>query len=397
MSNVKRKDSKNRNLRNGESQRKDGRYVYKYTDIYGKPQFIYSWKLVPTDKTPAGKRDDISLREKEAQIKKDLNDGIDTVGGKMTVCQLFDKKNSQRKNIKRATEKGRQYLMNALKNDPLGMRAIDTVKQSDAKEWAIRMSEKGYAYKTIDNYKRSLKASFYMAIQDDCIRKNPFEFKLSDVLEDDTEQKVILTSEQEERLLAFMETDKSRMSAFERYFTKEKALHEEVYNSYYRLSADPHVCEQILKEFGVDFVHGHIINGHVPVRQKDGENPVKADGKLYVIDGGLSKAYQAKTGIAGYTLIFNSHYLALAQHHDYISHPLSKPELDDMPTLQITQKMDKRILVSDTDAGKKLSQRIEELRILVKAYENGSFVERAISVYPKTIPSLHMETMEIVR
>lgn len=168
----------------------------------------YSWKLVPTDKTPAGKRDDISLREKEAQIKKDLNDGIDTVGGKMTVCQLYDKKNSQRKNIKRATEKGRQYLMNALKNDPLGMRAIDTVKQSDAKEWAIRMSEKGYAYKTIDNYKRSLKASFYMAIQDDCIRKNPFEFKLSDVLEDDTEQKVILTPEQEERLLAFMEKDK---------------------------------------------------------------------------------------------------------------------------------------------------------------------------------------------
>ncbi|RHS12359.1 site-specific integrase [Coprobacillus sp. AF13-15] len=243
MSNVKRKDGKNRNLRNGESQRKDGRYVYKYTDIYGKPQFIYSWKLVPTDKTPAGKRDDISLREKEAQIKKDLNDGIDTVGGKMTVCQLYekknsqrknikratekgrqylmnalknemtvcqlyDKKNSQRKNIKRATEKGRQYLMNALKNDPLGMRAIDTVKQSDAKEWAIRMSEKGYAYKTIDNYKRSLKASFYMAIQDDCIRKNPFEFKLSDVLEDDTEQKVILTPEQEERLLAFMEKDK---------------------------------------------------------------------------------------------------------------------------------------------------------------------------------------------
>lgn len=180
-----------------------------FNKILGKiPESIYSWKLVPTDKTPAGKRDDISLREKETQIKKDLNDGIDTAGGKMTVCQLYDKKNSQRKNIKRATEKGRQYLMNALKNDPLGMRAIDTVKQSDAKEWAIRMSEKGYAYKTIDNYKRSLKASFYMAIQDDCIRKNPFEFKLSDVLEDDTEQKVILTPEQEERLLAFMETDK---------------------------------------------------------------------------------------------------------------------------------------------------------------------------------------------
>ena len=207
MSKMKRQDSKGRNLRLGESQRKDGRYVYKYTDIFGKSQFVYAWKLVPTDKTPAGKRDDISLREKEKQIKKDLDDGIDTVGGKMTVCQLYEKKNNQRKNIKRNTKIGRQYLMNALENDPLGMRAIDTVKQSDAKEWAIRMNDKGYSYKTIDNYKRSLKASFYMAIQDDCIRKNPFHFKLSDVLEDDTEAKVILTPEQEEKLLAFMETD----------------------------------------------------------------------------------------------------------------------------------------------------------------------------------------------
>lgn len=96
--------------------------------------------------------------------------------------------------------------MNSLENDLLGMRAIDTVKQSDAKEWAIRMDGKGYSYKTIDNYKRSLKASFYMAIQDDRIRKNPFNFKLSDVLEDDTEPKVILTPGQEEKFLAFMET-----------------------------------------------------------------------------------------------------------------------------------------------------------------------------------------------
>ncbi|MBG0068435.1 site-specific integrase [Clostridioides difficile] len=207
MSKMKRQDSKGRNLRLGESQRKDGRYVYKYTDIFGKPQFVYAWKLVPTDKTPTGKRDDKSLREKEKQVKKDLDDGIDTIGGKMTVCQLYAKKNNQKKNIKRNTEIGRQYLMNALENDPLGMRAIDTVKQSDAKEWAIRMNDKGYSYKTIDNYKRSLKASFYMAIQDDCIRKNPFHFKLSDVLEDDTEPKVILTPEQEEKLLSFMETD----------------------------------------------------------------------------------------------------------------------------------------------------------------------------------------------
>ncbi len=190
---------------------------------------------------------------------------------------------------------------------------------------------------------------------------------------------------------------KSRMSAFERYFTKEKALHEEIYNSYYRLNADPHVCERILREFGVDEVHGHIINGHVPVRQKDGEKPIKADGKLYVIDGGLSKAYQTKTGIAGYTLIFNSHYLALAQHHDYIAHPLSQSEQDEMPTIQITETMKKRILVADTDAGRKLALRINELRELVEAYESGRIIEKTIAAYPKIPSSLHMETMEIVR
>ena len=97
MSNVKRKDNKGRNLRLGESQRKDGRYVYKYTDIYGKPQFKYAWKLVPTDKTPTGKREDLSLREKEKQIKKDLADGINTIDGKMTVCQLYAKKEQPEK------------------------------------------------------------------------------------------------------------------------------------------------------------------------------------------------------------------------------------------------------------------------------------------------------------
>lgn len=204
----KRRDSKGRILRTGESQRKDGRYAYKYINAFGEPKFEYAWKLVPTDKTPAGKREDISLREKEQAIQKDLNDGIDTVGKKMTVCQLYAKKNSHRKNIKRNTEKGRKYLMDILKKDPLGARSIDTVKQSDAKEWCIRMNENGYAYKTISNFKRSLKASFYVAIQDDCIRKNPFDFKLSDVLEDDTEPKIALTPEQEADLLSFMESDK---------------------------------------------------------------------------------------------------------------------------------------------------------------------------------------------
>lgn len=203
----KRRDSKGRILRPGESQRKDGRYAYKYTDAYGKPQFVYAWKLVATDKTPAGKRDDISLREKIKEIQRDLDDGIDTIGKKMTVCQLYAKQNSHRKNVKRSTEKGREYLMAVLKADPLGAKSIDTVKQSDAKEWAIRMNEKGYAYKTINNWKRSLKASFYTAIEDDCIRKNPFNFALDTVLEDDTQEKTALTQEQEDSLLSFAAGD----------------------------------------------------------------------------------------------------------------------------------------------------------------------------------------------
>lgn len=207
MSAEKRRDNKGRILRTGESQRKDGRYAYKYTDAYGKPQFVYSWKLVATDKTPAGKRDVPALRDKIKEICRDLDDGIDTVGKKMTVCQLYAKKNGLRKNVKHGTEKGREYLMSLLQDDPIGLKSIDSVKQSDAKEWAIRMSEKGFAYQSINNFKRSLKAAFYTAIEDDYIRKNPFNFSLDTVLEDDREAKEALTPQQVESLLAFMEQD----------------------------------------------------------------------------------------------------------------------------------------------------------------------------------------------
>ncbi|MDR1464304.1 MAG: site-specific integrase [Oscillospiraceae bacterium] len=204
----KRRDSKNRILLSGESQRTDGRYAYKYTDTTGKPQFVYAWKLVPTDKTPAGKRDDICLREKEKAIRKDLDDGIDTVGKKMTVCQLYAKQIRHRGNVRHNTKAGRKRLMKLLEQDRLGSRSIDSVKLSDAKEWALRMAEKGIAYTTISNDKRSLKAAFYTAIQDDCIRKNPFDFKLNTVIEDTTQPKEALTPEQEKELLTFAQGDK---------------------------------------------------------------------------------------------------------------------------------------------------------------------------------------------
>ena len=165
----KRRDNKNRILRTGESQRKDGRYAYKYIDTFGKPQFVYSWKVVPTDKTPAGKRDDIALREKEKEIQKDLDDGIDHIGKKMTVCQLYAKQIRHRANVRHGTKQGRKQLMRILQEDKLGACRIENVKLSDAKEWALRMKEKGYDFKTINNHKRSLKAAFYTAIQDDCV------------------------------------------------------------------------------------------------------------------------------------------------------------------------------------------------------------------------------------
>lgn len=204
---TKRRDNKNRILRSGESQRKDGRYAYKYTDTFGKIRFVYAWKLVPTDKIPLGKRDGISLREKEREIQKDLIDGIDLTGKKMTVCELYAKQTRQRGNVRYNTVQGRNRLMSMLMSDKLGSCPIENVKQSDAKEWVLRMKQKGISYQTISNDKRSLKAAFYTAIQDDCLRKNPFDFQLSTVIQDDSEPKTPLTMEQERALLTFVKED----------------------------------------------------------------------------------------------------------------------------------------------------------------------------------------------
>ena len=206
---VKRRDNKNRVLQTGESQRKDGRYAYKYVDNYGKVQFVYAWKLVPTDRTPAGKRDDLSLREKVKQIKKDLDDGIDTKGGQMTVCELYEKQIRLNGNVKPGTKIGRQYLLGKLQDDIFGGRSIESVKMSDAKEWAVRMKENGYSFNSIKNHKRSLSAAFHMAVQDDCIRKNPFDFDINDVIENDTAIRDALTPEQQEVFLEFAKNDRT--------------------------------------------------------------------------------------------------------------------------------------------------------------------------------------------
>lgn len=146
---------------------------------------------------PGRKARRYSVEGKEKEIQKDLDDGIDHIGKKMTVCQLYAKQIRHRANVRHGTKQGRKQLMRILQEDKLGACRIENVKLSDAKEWALRMKEKGYGFKTINNHKRSLKAAFYTAIQDDCIRKNPFDFQLNTVLEDDTEPKEPLSPTQE--------------------------------------------------------------------------------------------------------------------------------------------------------------------------------------------------------
>lgn len=202
----KRRDNKNRILQTGESQRKDGRYVYKYNDNLGQVKFVYAWRLVPTDKTPSGKREDLSLREKEKEIQRDLDDGIDTAGKKMTVCELYAMQIRHNGNVKPNTVTSRNYLMKNISEDRLGSTAIENIKMADAKEWVLRMKENGYAFKTIKNYKRSLSAAFHTAVQNDFIRKNPFEFDINDVIEDDTVIKEALSPEQEKAFLNFIQS-----------------------------------------------------------------------------------------------------------------------------------------------------------------------------------------------
>lgn len=203
----RRKDNKGRLLKTGESQRKDGRYAYKYQDKNGKSKFLYSWRLTDTDPIPKGKRFCRSLRDLERDLQRDLFDGIDSSGKKMLLWQLYEKHNALKPNVRQSTETGRKYLMDILKSDTLGNMPIEAIKPSDTKEWAIRMKKNGYSYQTINNHKRSLKACFYTAINDDLVRKNPFNWNLSDVLEDDTEHKTALTDEQVNALLSFLQID----------------------------------------------------------------------------------------------------------------------------------------------------------------------------------------------
>lgn len=204
----KRRDSKNRILRNGESQRKDGRYAFKYIDSTGKQQFIYSWKLEKTDKLPQGKRQDISLREKEKAILKDLDDKIVPRGGEMTVLELVRKYILQKTGVRHNTEANYNFVLNIIKKEDVGAKRIDKVKLSDAKIWLIKLQKDGRGYSTIHSVRGVVRPAFQMAVDDDLIRKNPFEFQLATVVVNDSVTREAITRKQERAFLEFVKSDK---------------------------------------------------------------------------------------------------------------------------------------------------------------------------------------------
>lgn len=170
--------------------------------------------------------------------------------------------------------------------------------------------------------------------------------------------------------------DKSKMTTFERYFLEDKTTHTEEKGYYYRLRDDEKVCDMILDSFGVTGQHRHIINGHVPVRVGRGETPIKANGKLMVIDGGFAKAYHNTTGIAGYTLVFHSRGFQLVQHEPFTSaEEAIKNGTDIVSTTQIVEMSTQRMMVRDTDKGAELESQIEELKELLYAYRHGFIKE----------------------
>lgn len=168
---------------------------------------------------------------------------------------------------------------------------------------------------------------------------------------------------------------KDKMTTFERCFTDSKEAKKEHTTAYYKLIDRQETCEKILMDFGIDPEVGVILNGHVPVKIKDGESPIKGNGKLYVIDGGISKAYQKTTGIAGYTFIYNSRFMALAEHMPYEKLKEDGTQVFHSPRVQIVRDMGRRIIIRETDIGKELKRQVDELLELNRAFKEGDIKE----------------------
>ena len=212
--NQKRRDKKGRILRNGESQRADGRYAFVYTDCFGKQKFLYSWKLESTDPLPVGRRPCQSLREKEKVILRDINDGITPYGDNLTVLELVKKYIAQKTGVRHNTAANYNFVINIIKKEEFGALRIDKVKLSDAKAWLIKLQADGRGYSTIHSVRGVVRPAFQMAVDDDLIRKNPFEFQLCTVVVNDSVTRGAITRKQERKFLEFIKNDEH----YKRYY-----------------------------------------------------------------------------------------------------------------------------------------------------------------------------------
>ena len=203
----KRRDSKNRILHNGESQRKDGRYMYKYTDADGEAKYFYSWKLDKNDVTPKGKPDEVSLREKERELERKRLDGIAFDNGKITVLKLVEKYVSLKTGVRHNTEANYKFAINVIKKEAFGRKLIDRIKKSDAKEWLIKLQKDGRGYSSIHVIRGVVRPAFQMAVDDDLIRKNPFDFTLSTVVVNDMVTREAISPDEMNRFLTFVKED----------------------------------------------------------------------------------------------------------------------------------------------------------------------------------------------
>ena len=210
----KRRDNRGRVLRFGESQRQDGRYAFKYKDNDGSVKFVYSWRLDKNDRTPAGKKRELSLREKEKQIEHDLFDHIVSNGGDYTVLELVKKYVSLKTGVRHNTEANYNFVINIIAKADFGKLRIDKVHLSDAKGWLIKLQKEGRGYSTIHSVRGVLRPAFQMAVDDDLIRKNPFNFELASVVVNDSVTREAITKKQEREFLSFIQADEH----FSRYY-----------------------------------------------------------------------------------------------------------------------------------------------------------------------------------
>ena len=203
-----RRDNKGRKLMTGESQDKEGRYRYKYCDAFGNRKSVYSWRLTEAEPYPRGKRKDISLREKERDIQKNLANSIAPNGGDLTVLELVQKYVNQKRGVKHNTQANYNFVINVIRKEAFGAKRIDTIKLSDARAWLIKLQDDGRRYSSIHSIRGVIRPAFQMAVDDDLIHKNPFEFQLATVIVNDSVTREAITKKQESEFLRFIKEDK---------------------------------------------------------------------------------------------------------------------------------------------------------------------------------------------